>query len=131
MSSTVRSTLASGESVSTVLTPVPSGRGRRYVQGAGSFASPMLHGLSPLVRTPVNTTTTTSNNGLLRGVTINDDEAERRQRRLESHMRTMLSPGCHTPKSTTITADPDRSVLKHLGALGNLYSHFITLLSPV
>lgn len=112
MSSTVRSTLASGESVSTV-TPLPSGRGRRYVQGAGSFASPLLRGLSPLVsvvRTPVNTTTASSSSGLLRGVTINDDEAERRQRRLESHMRTMLSPGCHTPKSTTITADPDRSV---------------------
>lgn len=32
-------------------------------------------------------------------VRVNDDEAERRLRRLNSNFCTMLSPGCHTPRS--------------------------------
>lgn len=31
-------------------------------------------------------------------VDVNDDEAERRQRRLKANIGSLLSPGCHTPK---------------------------------
>ena len=33
-------------------------------------------------------------------VSVNDDEAERKQRRLSGNMCNFLSPGCHTPRST-------------------------------
>lgn len=36
-------------------------------------------------------------------VAINDDEAERRQRRLQNTMNAMMSPGCHTPKNVPKT----------------------------
>lgn len=31
-------------------------------------------------------------------VGLNDDEAERRKRRLRTNIGTIMSPGCHTPK---------------------------------
>ena len=39
-------------------------------------------------------------------VPINDDEAERRRRRLESQRKEFMSPGGHTPRN--ITSDSDR-----------------------
>lgn len=104
------STTGGGEfSTMSSVTPGPSGRRKRNVPGLGTFASPLLRSvLSPGVQTPGNVVTGSSS--VATRVTINDDEAERRQRRLESHMRTMLSPGCHTPKSTTAAMDSDRSV---------------------
>ena len=38
-------------------------------------------------------------------IPLNDDEAERRQRRLESRRKDFMSPGGHTPKNITSTAD--------------------------
>jgi condensin complex subunit 2 len=38
-------------------------------------------------------------------VPLNDDEAEKRQRRLESRRKDFMSPGGHTPKNITSTAD--------------------------
>ena len=35
-------------------------------------------------------------------VAVNDDEAERRKRRLATHMHTVMSPGCHTPLNCDI-----------------------------
>lgn len=65
-----------------------------------AFTSPRI--ASPGVRTPVIATSVAST------VTINDDEAERRQRRLETQMRTMMSPGCHTPKSVATRLNTGR-----------------------
>ena len=31
-------------------------------------------------------------------VGLNDDEAERRKRRLKTNIGSIMSPGCHTPK---------------------------------
>ena len=62
------------------------------LSGATSLASPAL-------RTP----------GMAGRITsVNDDEAERRKRRLETHMRTMMSPGCHTPTNAAAGTDIDR-----------------------
>ena len=38
-------------------------------------------------------------------VPINDDEAERRRRRLENQRREFLSPGGHTPRNITSNSD--------------------------
>jgi hypothetical protein len=37
---------------------------------------------------------------------VNNDEAERRVRRRDNHVRSALSPGCHTPRS--VARNPDR-----------------------
>ncbi|XP_064398390.1 condensin complex subunit 2-like [Halichondria panicea] len=54
----------------------------------------LYHGTAPrtadLTKTP---------GGTVAKVTFNDDEAERRERRFYSNLATMISPGCHTPRS--------------------------------
>lgn len=59
-----------------------------------------FRGLSPKMQTPAVTTGPSSvpqSNGIS-DVPLNDDEAERRKRRLENQVRSVMSPGCHTPK---------------------------------
>ena len=57
------------------------------------LATPRFKGASPTTRTPMTV-------GSVRpDVPLNDDEAEKRQRRKENHLRSVMSPGCHTPRS--------------------------------
>lgn len=62
------------------------------LKGVGMYTA------SPLLKTP--------GYGKIGGVPLNDDEAERRIRRRENHIRSAVSPGCHTPRS--IVRNPDR-----------------------
>ena len=57
------------------------------------LATPRFKGNSPLGRTPLTST--------MPEVPLNDDEAERRQRRRENHLKNVMSPGCHTPRSAS------------------------------
>ena len=60
------------------------------------MATPHFRGGSPLVRpTPMSSV----RSGIPPEVPLNDDEAERRHRRRDNHLKTVMSPGCHTPRS--------------------------------
>ena len=66
-----------------------------------AFVSPRTRGTvmgSPSLRTPAS----------VAAVPVNDDEAERRQRRRENHLRSVMSPGCHTPRSAA--QNPERYI---------------------
>ncbi len=57
------------------------------------LATPRYRGGSPMTRTPMTV------GSIRHEVPLNDDEAERRQRRRNNHLRSVMSPGCHTPRS--------------------------------
>lgn len=83
--------LSSVASSSTTRKLTPDSRNRHI-----TFVSPRTRGTivgSPALRTPAV-------------VPVNDDEAERRQRRRENHLRSVMSPGCHTPRSAA--QNPER-----------------------
>ena len=73
-------------------------------RGQVTFVSPMTATGSPSFRTP------TGGLGMsdVSEVPLNDDEAERRQRRRDNHMRSVMSPGCHTPRSAV--RNPERLI---------------------
>ena len=90
---------ASSTAVSSVGTPFSIDLWRRGGSGSGNGVTPRQYA-SPVLRTPAP--------GRSAVVALNDDAAERRQRRLDKQMRTMMSPGCHTPKNVTASGDPQR-----------------------
>lgn len=60
-----------------------------------------FRGRSPRIQTPPTTAVPSvppQSAGIISEVPVNDDEAERRKRRIENHTRSVMSPGCHTPK---------------------------------
>ena len=46
-------------------------------------------------------------------VDLNDDEAERRKRRLKTNIGSLLSPGCHTPKLSQA-----RHIIRYINCTG-------------
>ena len=73
-------------------------------RGLVATASPRLRGM--VIPTVSPTLMTPGTCGSVRGVPLNDDEAERRIRRRENQLRSVLSPGCHTPRS--VARNPER-----------------------
>lgn len=91
-------------------------------RGQVTFVSPMTATGSPSFRTP------TGGLGMsdVSEVPLNDDEAERRQRRRDNHMRSVMSPGCHTPRSAV--RNPERVVESGTSSFSNtqIAEHYST-----
>ena len=68
--------------------------------------SPYLKGTANEESTDFSPSLKTPGTVKVGGVPVNDDEAERRIRRRENHIRFAISPGCHTPRS--IARNPER-----------------------